>query len=260
MLLVAALLLSCTVTVFAATVLAVDIATLPTKLTYAEGEALDVTGGELTVYYSGSQETIPITEDMVTGFDSTVLGTQTLTVSYAGSACTYDVVIIPKPASAIAVTTLPAKLTYVEGKDSLDVTGGELTVSYADGTPSKTIPMTLDMVTGFDNTVIGTQTLTITYGGATATYQVEVVEPEVSSISVAVLPNTTKYLLNQDDLDVTGGELTVTNYNDTTATIPMTAEMVTGFDNTTLGKQTLTVTYEGKTTEFTIEICQHNTT
>lgn len=78
LLLVIALLLSTQVVVFAETVLAIDIATLPTKLTYTEGETLDVAGGELTVYYSGSQEIIPITEDMVTGFDSTVLGTQTL--------------------------------------------------------------------------------------------------------------------------------------------------------------------------------------
>ena len=93
LLLVAALLLSTSVAVFAEAVLAIDIATLPAKLTYTEWEALDVTGGELTVYYSGSQEVIPITEDMVTGFDSNVLGTQTLTVSYAGAVCTYDVLI-----------------------------------------------------------------------------------------------------------------------------------------------------------------------
>ena len=78
LLLVAVLLLSTSAAVFAETVLAIDIATLPDKLTYTEGGALDVTGGELTVYYSGSQEVIPITEDMVTGFDSTVLSTQTL--------------------------------------------------------------------------------------------------------------------------------------------------------------------------------------
>lgn len=78
LLLVVVLLLSTQVVVFAETVLAIDIATLPDKLTYTEEETLDVIGGELTVYYSGSQEVIPITEDMVTGFDSTVLGTQTL--------------------------------------------------------------------------------------------------------------------------------------------------------------------------------------
>ena len=339
LLLVAALLLSTSVAVFAETVLAIDIATLPTKLTYAEWEALDVTGGELTVYYSGSQEVIPITEDMVTGFDSTVLGTQTLTVSYAGAVCTYDVLITPKPASAISVTTLPAKLTYLEGKDTLDVTGGKLTVSYTDGTPDKIISMTLDMVTGFDNTIVGTQTLTVSYaeqtttfqveiqaktlaeltlaqtptktiyllgeevlditggqirliynndtseivdmtadmvsgfdgntagvqtitvsyGGLTTTYQIEVFETEVVSISVAKLPDVTKYLLDMDDVDVTGGEITVKYYNDTTAIIPMTAEMVSGYDNTILGEQTLTVTYAEKTTTFTVEISRNNT-
>ena len=340
LLLAVALLLSTSLTVFAETVLAIDIATLPTKLTYTEGESLDVTGGELTVYYSGGQKTIPITEDMVTGFDSTVTDTQTLTVSYAGVTCTYDVLITPKPASAISVTTLPTKLTYLEGKDTLDVTGGELTVSYHDGTPAKTIPMTLDMVTGFDNTTVGAQTLTVTYaeqtttfrveiqaktlakltlaqaptkttyllgeevlditggqirllynndtseivditadmvsgfdgntagvqtitvayGGLTTTYQIEVFETEVVSISVAELPAVTKYLLNTDNVDVTGGEITVKYYNNTTATIPMTAEMISGFDNTVLGKQPLTVTYAEKTTTFTVEICQNNTT
>ncbi len=75
---------------------------------------------------------------------------------------------------SIAVTTQPTKLTYLEGKDALDVTGGRITAFYSDGSVEE-VDMTPEMVTGFDNTVIGMQTLTVTYEGKTDAFTVEIV-------------------------------------------------------------------------------------
>jgi hypothetical protein len=53
------------------------------------GEELDVTGGKLTVTFSDSTTTeIDLTADMVSGFDSLMVGTQELTVTYKADSIT----------------------------------------------------------------------------------------------------------------------------------------------------------------------------
>ena len=74
-------------------------------------------------------------------------------------------------------------------------------------------------------------------------------------VAISVTPPTkTEYLEGKEQLDVTGGKLTLTYNNETTEVIDLTTDMVNGFDNTKIGKQTLTVTYQGKTTTFEVEI------
>ena len=64
------------------------------KTTYEIGESLDVTGLTITVKKSDdSEETVNVTADMVSGFDSSEAGTKTLTVTYEGFTDTFDVVI-----------------------------------------------------------------------------------------------------------------------------------------------------------------------
>jgi hypothetical protein len=68
---------------------------------------------------------------------------------------------------------------------------------------------------------------------------------QVTSISVKTKPANT--YLTGGTLDVTNGTLTVTYEDNTTSTIALTADMVSGFDTATAGEKTLTVTYKGKT-------------
>lgn len=83
-------------------------------------------------------------------------------------------------------------------------------------------------------------------------------DKNVEKISLNQLPSKLKYIRYKEQLDVTGGELKVTYDDKTEKNISVTNDMVTGFDNTVLGKETLTVTYEGKTTTFEIEIVEDN--
>ena len=70
--------------------------TAPEKVEYVEGrEELDLSGGKVTVTYdNGSSEEVDLTAEMVDGFDNTVVGSQTLTVTYNGFTDTFDVTII----------------------------------------------------------------------------------------------------------------------------------------------------------------------
>ena len=227
----------------------------PTKLTYLEGkDALDVTGGMLELTYDdNSTKEIPLTAAMVTGFDNTKVGQQELTVTYEGFTVNFSVTVRAKTLTSIAVTALPTKLAYLQNKETLDVTGGKVTLYYDNDTTTQ-VELTEDMVAGFDNTVLGKNTLTVTYSGKTTTFDVEIEPKSLSSISLTNLPTKLTYLEGKDALDVTGGKLTL-YYNDgTEEDIDLTENMVTGFDNTRVSEQELTITLGGKTAAYSVEI------
>ncbi len=151
------------------------------KTTYEIGESLDVTGLTITVKKSDeSEETVDVTADMISGFDSSEAGTKTLTVTYEGFTDTFDVEIVdntpPTPAeiTGITVNTDGAKTTYEIG-ESLDVTGLTITVKKSDDT-EETVDVTADMISGFDSSEAGTKTLTVTYEGFTDTFDVVINE------------------------------------------------------------------------------------
>ena len=144
----------------------------PDVLAYFEGQALNVAGGQIKAYYDYDIEEVEdLTLDMVDGFDSSVPGVQTLTVTFGGKTTTFDVEIVGVVLDHIAVTTLPDQLDYLRNVDELDVTGGKLTLYYSDDSTEQ-IDLAADMVSGFDNTGIDSETLTVTYEGKTATFDV----------------------------------------------------------------------------------------
>jgi len=81
--------------------------------------------------------------------------------------------LVKKSVESIAVTTAPTKSAYHQNVDTLDVTGGKVTVYYNNNT-SKVIDLTKEMVSGFDNTAAGTLTLTVSAEGKSTTFAVTV--------------------------------------------------------------------------------------
>ena len=77
-------------------------------------------------------------------------------------------------------------------------------------------------------------------------------EDPVLKIEIRSLPTQTIYVRNRDELNVAGGRVLASYESGAEEEIDLTADMVSGFDNYALGKQTLTVTIGGKTTEFTV--------
>lgn len=84
------------VTVPDKTVQSIAIGSLPTKLTYVQKtENIDVSGGSLLVTYTdNSKEYVSMTPGMITGFDNTVLGTNTVTVTLSGQSQSFPVEIV----------------------------------------------------------------------------------------------------------------------------------------------------------------------
>ena len=162
------------------------------------------------------------------------------------NACDYS-----RTAIGLSIQQLPEKLGYVLFEDALDITGGQLQLTYDDGSVY-TIAMTLDMVTGFDNTIIGVQTLTVTYGGLTTTYMVEIAAQVPESVQIEALPDKLSYVTG-DTLNLTGLTLTAIYKDGQQATV--TAADVQGFaDMTTPGIATATVVFQGKQATFAIYV------
>jgi hypothetical protein len=171
----------------------------------------------------------------------------------------------PDVSDAFTVTKIvmeeyPSKLQYpLGGSESVpDLTGAEITATYSNGKRKWSIDITRGMITGFDNSKPGVNTITVTFGGATTTFDVQIVPVNIESISMAQLPAKTQYLKGQDQLDLTGVTIKVQYSPDATETVAVTPDMVTGFDNTVTGTRTITVSYKGFTTSFNVDVVSND--
>ncbi len=205
----------------------IQIKTNPTKTTYNYGEELDLTGISASkVYRSGTEEPLEVTLDMVSGYDKNTLGTQTVTVIYNGLTATFEVNVVDY-VSSIEVASNPTKTTYKYGEE-LDIAGLAVNQVYASGAKSQ-IEVSSEMVSGYNKNTLGTQTVTVTYNGLTATFEVSVVD-YITGISLKTAPTKVEYEINEQ-LDVTGGVITVNKASGATEDVNITKEMVTGFDS-----------------------------
>ena len=153
--------------------------------------------------------------------------------------------------SYITISTDP-KTEYLQGEE-FSCADGLIQITYNNGT-TETIALENAEITGFDNTKIGEQTITISYLGLETTLTVTVKEPTPISISVSTDPKT-EYLQGEE-LSCADGLIHITYNNGTTETIALENAEITGFDNTKIGEQTLTVKYLDLETTLTVTVSQ----
>ncbi len=92
--------------------------------------------------------------------------------------------------------------------------------------------------------------------GATIYYNCSMITRNIDSVSLSQLPDKLTYTQYKDELDLTGGSLLVDYRDGQEATVDMTTLTATGFDNTVLGEQTVTVTYSGYTVDFKVAVVE----
>lgn len=82
------------------------------KQTYQQHDYLDVSKGKIQVSFEdGSTQERSLTTDMVSGYDPTTLGTQTLTIRYAGKTLSYEIHV--KKQSESTGSKLQEKAAYI---------------------------------------------------------------------------------------------------------------------------------------------------
>ncbi len=155
--------------------------TPPEKKEYVLGQNLDLSGLAATGTYSdGTTAQIAVTIADVSGFDSNIAGSQTVTVTVDGKTATFNVNVTAKTLTEIKIAKQPAKTEYAQGLN-IDLTGIEVIGTYSDGTASA-VSVTKDNISGFDSNKIGSQTVTVTLEGKTAAFAVNII-PAVNMLS-----------------------------------------------------------------------------
>ena len=228
----------------------IEIKTKP-KVSYKYGEELDVTGGEINVIRPSGVTTVAITKSMVSGYDPEILGNQELTVTYEGKQAKYTVNVQDYIKDIVIVK--PNKLIY-KLNETKDLTGGQVQAIMASGTATSPVAMTDSqvVVTGYNTTSVGVKTITVQYKGFIKTFDITV-EDNLSGMIIKTLPTKLDYKYGES-LDLTGGTIEVTKESGAKEIINMTSSMVSGYNSKTIGNQILTVTYEGITQQFSVNV------
>lgn len=125
------------------------------KNVYAVGEAFAPC--QMTVTYSdGSTQTVDVTADMLSGFDTSSAGAKQITVNYSGLTATVGISVVA-PAAAEKLSLDSWKALYFVG-DEINLSNAALVI---DGSDKAAV--TADMVSGFDTSSAGLKTVRITY-------------------------------------------------------------------------------------------------
>ncbi|MCI9177409.1 MAG: hypothetical protein HFJ28_02275, partial [Clostridia bacterium] len=200
---------------------------------------------------AGTPEVIKVTDAMIANFSTTTEGARTAVITYTENGITktvdYSYVVADKVKS-ISIKTMPKETQKYN--TNLDLANA--TIEVVKGSKTETIPLTSAMIkTGtYDKTTLGTQVVTVEYGTkedgspATTTFTVNV-KDYVTGISIT--PNEVNAVYN-DELQTILDNNTITytvTYAKAGAQIAtvVTQNMVTGYNKTKIGAQTLTVTY-----------------
>ena len=252
----------------------------PTQTEYFVGDTFEIAGLTLTATYNNNDtNTIAIesSEDAETkgviwsaNGDFSTAGDKTITVSYQGKSQTFTVTVKEPEVMSITVSGWTDDKTFVVGQ-SFDPTGLTLTATYDDpkkendeitiasAEQAKQLGVTW---TPQEPLSASTTQVILTYQGQSVTVNVQVVPVAVSEIQVSQNPTKTSYVVGQS-FDPAGMKLTVTKNDNSEETITITDssdanqegvswEPEDGFTET--GKQTVTISYEGKTTEIKVDV------
>lgn len=213
----------------------ISVTTMPNKTSYYEGQTLDLTGLVVTGTTSDG-ETIIIDGYSVSGFDSSTVGTNTLTVSFKNCTTTFEVQILKDVPVEIQIPTLYIDTDHILLNDEQPKVSG-IDVKYASG-KVKYISSGFE-VSGFDSSVAGTNTLTIIYEGLEK--QKDIYVSTSATITMSDGSKTT-YLVGDEFHTGTcctieyddGYQNTVGTYNGLT---------FSGFDSSTIGTCEITMKY-----------------
>lgn len=169
---------SANLTVKADTVKALAVAAAPTKVDYLQGDAIDLTGGKLTVTYEQAGD---VEMDMAQAnaiVDMNQVGEAVpVAIEFGGQKLENAFTIKIKEAvvTGLELVKAPTGKTTV-GDEMPNLEGGLMKATINDGEAVRELPLSDAKITGYDKTKAGEQTLTATYGGKSIEFKITVSE------------------------------------------------------------------------------------
>mgnify|MGYP000010582430 CR=1 FL=1 len=249
------------ITVSEASITAISVTTMPTKVNYHIGKEFDSTGIAVTAT-SSNGNTIDVTKDCTySGFDSSSPKQSEITVHYGNFTCTFEVTIMhPERISNVSFW----KEYYFVG-DVTDLNINNITVEYSDGSETVTSGYTIENITVTD---AGTVPINIKYFGAAGIANVTVFDSFSAHIGS---PNnedvTAEFDLDTNTLTVSGkGRFSYLDNNSENIGVPkslftrctkmifgegltsVTSDFAKGFNNITYVSFSNTIGYIGEHT------------
>ena len=236
---------------------ALSVETSPAKTTYAQGDALDLTGLKVIGTYDGGiTREEQVTMSMISNFDSSLHNSeQNVMVTINGITTTFKVRILQAPLamSSLVITRQPDRIRYRVGMP-FSSNGMIITALNNDGT---TATIALDdpslQISQIDTATAGEKTLTVKYGVFEATMPIDVYDAELTGIAASTIK--TAYVKGEElDLNMV---TVLAAYNDGTEELSQGDYEISGYDKNTIGAQTVTVTFNGKTATFTVNVADN---
>ncbi len=226
---------------------------VPKKLEYDAGDDFDPEGMIVEVTFKdGSVK--EVTDFEIPDGKDLKNGQTTVKVVYQEGNETLEIKVNPNPVVDLNVTTMPSKTEYVEGQD-FDTKGMVVTVTYQNGKVKNVTSYTVENGTKLTK---GQNKVIVKFEDKSYEVEITVKEKKPLGIDIKTAPTKLKYTQYKEELDVKGGVITV-KYNDgSSEEVAMTTSGVTfeGFDNTKLGKNTITVKYLNLEKTFEVEIIE----
>lgn len=233
------------------------------KQEYFLNQPLDLSG---LVVNAGGQ-VVSNDEIMVYGFDSTKLGTQTITLAYAGAETSFDINVSQLTCTALETIVTPAKTTYYLG-DTFDPSGLRVRAAFNTGEVRELAAEEYELSVP-DMNQSGKQTVTITYKDnasavagpdSSTSFEIEVLADVLTGVEIAKAPIKTVYYLGET-LDTKGMAVKAV-YGDTKVLLD-TAEYTidaTNFDTLTAGDKSITISYKGQTATLPLVVKEKQAT
>lgn len=207
------------------------------------------------IWSDGSKDVI--TDYTITGSIS-VVGNNTITVSYGGKTATF---IVEGYAESVEVTLNRIEVAWTGGAvpvgtatSALDRSKLIVTAHYSDNS-STVLSTSSYTLSGPATLAKGSNTITVSYSGKTASFTVEAVEETVEVTLVELIANYTggDKPVGTSINDLKNGLAVRAEYSDDTYTVlSESSYTLSGPATLAQGANTITVSYGGKTTTFTV--------
>ena len=189
----------------------------------------------------------PSSESSTSEVTSSSDTTPTSTSSVDSSTSTSEPIV--EALSSITVVSEPTKKSYRVG-EAFNAEGLAVKAVYNTGR-EENLAADAYQLSGFDSSAAGLKTITVTYQGKTATFSVSVFGKD--GIEITAAPDKAVYAVGEE-FDATGLKVSQ-KYGDGTADELAEADyVVSGFDSTTAGEKTVTVTVGEQTATFTVNV------